>query len=110
MKKLSITLSLICIALGVMGQVTIPIKNKAFIDKVTKVGSGVTWYDYHIFPNIPGHQIMAWANLYHGKWYSNYPYTIKFKNNRNVIYLFKNSKLIYVWIVNEKQTIINKGI
>lgn len=96
----SITTLLIFAASISFAQTTIPIKDKAFIERV--IGRQVRadgtiirrHYDYKIEPTIYGVEVDAWANNYRGKWYSNFPYIVKFYYNQHIIKLYKGNTFL----------------
>lgn len=99
MKKLIIITALIHY-MGVnplIAQTTKPIKDTSLIRKVTTRSNFGLYhhFDYVLTPTINGDDhVKAWANKYKGKWYSNYPYTIKFSYNRHIIKIYENSVFV----------------
>jgi hypothetical protein len=103
MKKATlITLLAVAIGQGVFGQTTNPVISKVAIERIAGmyIDNGATiqhHYDYYFSPNINGIALRAWANNYHGKWYSNYPYTVKFFYNRHIVQLYDRGVFVYAF-------------
>lgn len=96
MKKLILITLLIATINTAHSQTTIPVKNKLFIELITgtrtKYQTG-HHYDFY-FTGIGLTKIDIWVNKYKGKWYSNWPYTVK--SNENYYKIYKHKKLFYI--------------
>jgi hypothetical protein len=103
MKKTILLLALLSFIMLSKAQTTIPLKSKGFQEKVTFFEMGEVHghrVDYQIRPNIYGVQYDAWATKYKGKWYSNYPYRVKFSYNWHIVKLYENNVFIYAFTTN----------
>lgn len=106
MKKL-IIIPLLIVAIGAFGQTSVPIKEGKLFNKIFHKGTA-TIADLAIRPTIGSDLTYVLVRKYRGKWYSNYPYTIKADDNTYKVY--KDGRVVMLIKRKKIETINPKSI